>query len=708
MNRTAWNLLLSLLLVLVCTACGGDDSTPTPDTVTPDTVTPDTATPDTVTPDTATPDTATPDVPCTPTCGLSECGDDGCGGVCGTCSDDKVCADGSCVVDNTSPCGECPEGTVCGANPLAPNACSGPECGDVTFEGTCQDNMLLYCDNDELFALHCETNEFKKICDPDTPIGANCVCTPQCDGKEPCADDECGGICETCSDDFACNDDGLCADPCGTCPEGTTCGFHPGSPNYCGSDTCGTITYEGECQGDTVLYCDDNLLYAVNCKEWMNATANSTCGFIDSEDYYDCTCTPDCSGDPCGDDGCGGTCEGCPEGQNCSEGICCTPDCSGDPCGDNGCGGTCNACEAGKFCEEGQCESFATTTGNTCAVPFNIEALPFEGTGDTNTFQNAYQVGAACSGMDPGTVIGEVTPDTVYRYTPTESGVHTVTLTGFATIVTVTTDCATLETGCTKYSGDLYMDESFEVTLTAETPYYFIVDGLYGDDAGTYTFSMVFGSACTPACEGKSCGDDGCGSVCGTCVEEKICNTEGQCVDDTIPPIPGNGVDLSGYVITQTDSDKTFTIPEGTVVAVGGTVVIGRKAEKADFANFWGVTDTTGMVYFNANDKFPTINGDETYTITNAKGITQDGPTLVVGKYFNYQRKSVNGPASEESAWVSTSIKDGSKTLAGVATPGSTDLAGPSKLPVVVSEISDANGNGAYYYEFVELAVLSD
>lgn len=36
--------------------------------------------------------------------------------------------------------------------------------------------------------------------------------------------------------------------------------------------------------------------------------------------------------------------------------------------------------------------------------------------------------------------------------------------------------------------------------------------------------------ACEPQCDGKACGDDSCGSVCGLCGDEQTCN-DGQCLD---------------------------------------------------------------------------------------------------------------------------------------------------------------------------------
>jgi V8-like Glu-specific endopeptidase len=41
---------------------------------------------------------------------------------------------------------------------------------------------------------------------------------------------------------------------------------------------------------------------------------------------------------------------------------------------------------------------------------------------------------------------------------------------------------------------------------------------------------------CTPVCDGKQCGDDGCGSECGSCDASESCSSAGQCVK---PPKPG-------------------------------------------------------------------------------------------------------------------------------------------------------------------------
>ena len=86
-------------------------------------------------------------------CTGKNCGDDGCGGSCGTCSDGAECNNGICCTPN----------------------CSGKNCGDDGCGGSCG-----------------------TCSDGDACINGIC-CTPNCSGKK-CGDDGCGGSCGTCSD----------------------------------------------------------------------------------------------------------------------------------------------------------------------------------------------------------------------------------------------------------------------------------------------------------------------------------------------------------------------------------------------------------------------------------------------------------------------------------------------------------------------------
>jgi hypothetical protein len=45
--------------------------------------------------------------------------------------------------------------------------------------------------------------------------------------------------------------------------------------------------------------------------------------------------------------------------------------------------------------------------------------------------------------------------------------------------------------------------------------------------------------ACTPNCDGKTCGPDGCGGTCGTCGSSSTCNSSGICIVPCIPNCSG-------------------------------------------------------------------------------------------------------------------------------------------------------------------------
>jgi len=77
-------------------------------------------------------------------CTDKECGDDGCGGTCGECTEGKTCVQNKCVA------GQYPE--VC----LGMNTPSGTDCAGVTFEGCCDDKgRVVFCDDKKLYCIDC-------------------------------------------------------------------------------------------------------------------------------------------------------------------------------------------------------------------------------------------------------------------------------------------------------------------------------------------------------------------------------------------------------------------------------------------------------------------------------------------------------------------------------------------------------------------------
>lgn len=80
-----------------------------------------------------------------------------------------------------------------------------------------------------------------------------------------------------------------------------------------------------------------------------------------------------------------------------------------------------------------------------------------------------------------------------------------------------------------------------------------------GDGSGATTSggNNTSGGTCTPKCEGKVCGGDGCGGECGTCAGKQTCNASGLCETPvpagvTCPPTGATGK-TPGKVILEGD-----------------------------------------------------------------------------------------------------------------------------------------------------------
>jgi uncharacterized protein (TIGR03382 family) len=325
---------------------------------------------------------------CVANCEGVECGDDSCGGSCGTCEDGLGCKDGTCT-EVTGP-SEC----------LGSSIPSSEECMDLTYEGCCDElGRVLWCDNGKLYCIDCPNlgpscgwqGEFYDCgtdgspdpsgtfpiectsCDPPCGAGEKCVagecqvCVPACDGKN-CGADGCGGQCGECPDGLVCQE-GLCgvmgceelAKPgCGGCPcETCVCEMDPYCCESVWDVTCASECID-QCGGcpEPDPFCGD--LICVGNEDCDSCPKDCGCedGLVcDGGDCVDCV--PACDGLDCGDNGCGGSCGECAEEEECLNGLCagpCDPDCTDKVCGDDGCAGSCGDCAAGEGCIDGACE----------------------------------------------------------------------------------------------------------------------------------------------------------------------------------------------------------------------------------------------------------------------------------------------------------------------------------------------------------------
>lgn len=409
---------------------------------------------------------------CIPQCDGKTCGNDGCGGVCGTCALGAECNfEGQC------------EYTAC---PDVPNrrCCTGEALTDCTPNGSLQIDCAArnqYCgwsNEQNLYACVDQPG----VLDDNGGAPRNCpdapVCTPNCEGRV-CGSDGCGGSCGTCADGVACDFRS------GQCVEETAC-----SENIARNGGC--------CLGTRILSCDSDTAYPkqLDCPTYPTTAGprQLACGISNSTGRTQCinpsvarsqdenpnynlqcepalSCVPQCfEGDECGPDGCGGVCGVCEVTETCAidddgtGGTCerpCTPNCSGRTCGDNGCGGECGTCDPSESCQE-------FDTGESRCVFAD--------------FCNGLEEGAGCCN---GRML-----QTCNRGRLVEE------------------NC-----GSPQRCGWSLENEAYECGVLSAA----------ADPAGDAA-RVCPNTTCTPNCNGRACGPDGCGGSCGTCPDGESCD----------------------------------------------------------------------------------------------------------------------------------------------------------------------------------------
>ncbi len=607
---------------------------------------------------------------CAPDCFDKACGSDGCGGSCGPC----VCGNGLCEetedpVGCAPDCGPCGDG-VCGADeqgagsggePLCAKDCS-PVCGDGVCESgesnatcpydcsQCGDGICSPGEEGTTCFFECAFGcgdgqcgglmESSKSCPQDCP--AQCgdgLCAPpetvqscpqdcgKC-GDGVCADNEapegcpadCTGLCGNGLCEGTEQPDGCPAD-CGACGDGT-CGFLE-SPESCPADcapTCGNGTCEEEesaescppdcgclpdCSGkecgldDCGFDCGSCEAFA-SCGEDHQCHCDAlACGGVccspEAICFQDACCVPTCSGVECGSDGCGGSCGSCPDletcnagscvcqfetcgdaccqsGQSCFQGSCCTPQCGGKECGDDGCGGSCGSCGFAHECEAGQCVWQVFCGNGLCEPDAGEDCQSCDADCNCGNGAICLEDGSCCPLQCAGKECG---PDGCGG----ECG-----------------DCQALST-CT--DGLCICD--FEACGATCCP------------QGEVCHQ---GACCLPQCDGKECGDDGCGGTCGDCSEGFSC-VNGLCQCDNI-------------LWSRTHGDKKTDIIYSVSPAADGYYITGRTETLLDYHNFW-VAKTSADGYKQWSKDF-TGSGSFSTDIAFASATTPEGDVVAVGK----------------------------------------------------------------------------
>jgi hypothetical protein len=429
-----------------------------------------------------------PDLACVPDCLGRECGTDGCGGICGTCSLSQTCSDGGqCQSTECISSKDCPGDLVCNEDLSACVVCvtsdDCPESFECGPDWDCHEVFSCTSDKD------CKAHGL--VCDKAGGICVECLVEVDCAEEDFCKDRFClTDVCKAGEREcdglqvLECSGDGGALDPAELCT-GT---------QYCEEGTC----YDQNCDPGAV-FCNGTLL--LECDSiGKDSAAVEDCG-SDKKVCVEAACvTPLCKPSAnyckdattiahCMEDGMAENLVPCPEQSFCDGGTCHPWNC---PAGKEFCDGSvhkvCDAAgakvlfeedclELDQVCIEGKCQKLACT-------PLEIFCL--------SDF-----VAAKCSDVgldyeplpcDPGYYCkaGQCKPQVCEPSSSYCAGPVAFTCDAIGSAITSEVNCAESQLLC---------------------------------QAGACV-------PCIPACAGKECGPDGCFGTCGSCDDGNDCTAD--------------------------------------------------------------------------------------------------------------------------------------------------------------------------------------
>lgn len=243
---------------------------------------------------------------CTPNCTNLQCGNDGCGGSCGNCSSSDSCVAGVCEALPSGGAGDCNS-----PFPLLSNVTD--LIGTFNVAGDTSLGRFLYpytCDSVNgsqqlVYQLNIPEGNYSYLGLEIRSAGFDTVLMAY--------DTYCGNA----SSLIVCDDDA----------------FPPGN----GGSRLNIKVFPGKTYFFLIGGYDD-----------------TSFGPFEFTMIFSPECIPNCDGTFCADDGCGGLCGSCPNGQACFSGTCypspCIANCTNRTCGDDGCGGLCGLCPINTTC----------------------------------------------------------------------------------------------------------------------------------------------------------------------------------------------------------------------------------------------------------------------------------------------------------------------------------------------------------------------
>ncbi|NOZ00264.1 MAG: hypothetical protein GXP54_00045 [Deltaproteobacteria bacterium] len=380
------------------------------------------------------------------------------------------------------------------------------------------------------------------------------ACIPDCADRD-CGDDGCGGTCGSCFGDLVCNwDTGICEAAC-------TDPFEPDDDPSNDNDLTPDVQQEHTICPDTdqdwfAITLD--IPSAVSVKITTSKQASIDVYLLDQDKTeIDSTSTMGGSGlvqaaklpagtyflkAKSGDDT-----ETNPRYWVVFERAC-APDCAGVQCGDDGCGGICDSCPDGFECKPDE----GCVSG--CKDPFEPDNDPELSTlllPDTPATQSL------CPSDDKDWFSFDLDMQSDIQIWVTTQAQWKVDVMLFDTDM-VELDSAISDTGYANINAD----------ALAAGRYFLLIKATDGD-IQIPAYKVQYGFKCAPMCDGKECGDDGCGGTCGSCGDFLECGEEGLCLSSCIDSVDQAGSDddeaHAGFLAIQDSTDSHSICPADDV-----------------------------------------------------------------------------------------------------------------------------------------------
>lgn len=422
------------------------------------------------------------------------------------------------------------------------------------------------------------------------PATGSCVtgCVPQCAGKN-CGDDGCGGSCGSCPSQYACQ--------LGQCVPSTALG-----------ETGDACSSQADCQSGLCVDLVEQSLCTQLCAPGLDCPAGWVCSLeiVGSVCIPQGSCVPNCTQKECGDDGCGGTCGGCPQTQECKGGKCKTKagatcyasaDCSSGICLPFEEGRMCTTpCSTDSGCPSGWfCSPWLDPTTPSVCAPSHDES-DFEACEELSSCVDACPSGSqSCmvqcffTGSDAAAarysalfICMALQCNGCQDDSCTTECIFQDCFPQYASCFPGTLSCEK-SLGCIfscGAAGQSCIDECFSSALPSAKAVLVrlfacvetvcpsltqqcLTDALEETCRSSYDECL---SACVPQCGDRECGTDGCGGSCGTCKEGTSC-VDGTCRVDCAPDCDGRQCGSDGCGSTCGVCRENFVCVSGACVS---------------------------------------------------------------------------------------------------------------------------------------------